>query len=46
MDFNLPAGNTVKAGLLAQSPTGEGGIRIYENLIIKKKTVKNIRMGE
>ena len=44
--FNLPAGNTVKAGLLAQSPTGEGGIRIYENLIIKKKTVKNIRMGE
>ena len=22
--FNLPAGNTVKAGLLAQSPTGEG----------------------
>ena len=24
MDFNLPAGTTVKAGLLAQSPTGEG----------------------
>ena len=40
------AGNTVKAGLLAQSPTGEGGIRIYEDLSIEKKTVKNIRMGE
>ena len=40
------AGNTVRAGLLAQSPTGEGGIRIYEDLSIEKKTVKNIRMGE
>ena len=44
--FNLPARNTVKVGLLAQSPTGEGGVRIYENLTIEKKTVKNIRMGE
>lgn len=44
--FNLPVGNTVKVGLLAQAPTGNGGNRIYSNLTFEQKTVKNIRMGE
>lgn len=44
--FSLPAGETVKAGLLAQAPTGSGGNRIYEGLTIENKTVKNLRIGE
>ena len=44
--FNLPAEKTMKVGLLAQAPTGNGGIRVYENLTIESRTVKNIRMGE
>ncbi|WP_238918683.1 DUF1349 domain-containing protein [Clostridium sp. YIM B02555] len=44
--FNLPAEKTLKVGLLAQAPTGSGGIRIYEDLTIEKKKVKNIRMGK
>lgn len=44
--FTLPAGDTVKAGLLAQAPTGKGGIRIYEDFVIENRKVKNIRTGE
>lgn len=44
--FHLPVGNTVKVGLVAQSPQGKGGIRIFENLTIEHKTVKNIRAGK
>ncbi|WP_459481402.1 DUF1349 domain-containing protein [Clostridium saccharoperbutylacetonicum] len=44
--FNLPAEKTLKVGLLAQAPTGSGGIRIYEDLTIEKRKVKNIRMGK
>ena len=44
--FNLSAGKTIKVGLLAQAPQGNGGIRTYQNLTIEKKTVKNIRFGE
>ena len=44
--FHLPAESTIKVGLLAQAPTGKGGIRIYENLSVEKKTVKNIRAGK
>lgn len=44
--FNLSAGKTIKVGLLAQAPQGNGGIRTYGNLTIEKKTVKNIRFGE
>ena len=43
--FSLPAEKTVKAGLLAQAPTGNGGIRVYEDFSLEKKTVKNIRFG-
>ena len=43
--YSLPSSETVKVGLLAQSPTGNGGDRCYENLSIENKTVKNIRYG-
>ncbi len=43
--FNLSGKETVKVGLLAQAPQGKGGIRIYENLSIVPKIVKNIRAG-
>lgn len=44
--FNLPVGETVKVGMLAQAPTGPGGSRIYEHPTLEHRTVKNIRMGE
>lgn len=44
--FNLPAEKTLKVGLLAQAPTGSGGVRMYEDLSIEKRKVKNIRMGK
>jgi len=44
--FNLPTEDTLKVGLLAQSPIGDGGVRIYEDLTIENKKVKNIRMGK
>ena len=43
--FSLPVGDCVKVGLLAQSPTGEGGDRIYSDLSIEQKTVANIRFA-
>lgn len=43
--FHLPVDEVVKVGLLAQAPLGSGGKRIYEDLLIERKTVKNIRMG-
>lgn len=44
--FLMPETKTIKVGLLAQAPTGNGGKRIYENLSIEHITVKNIRVGE
>lgn len=44
--FLMRDAESVKVGLLAQAPTGQGGDRIYENLSIESKTVKNIRAGE
>ncbi|MFF2907195.1 DUF1349 domain-containing protein [Paenibacillus sp. NPDC057934] len=44
--FNLPVEETVKVGLLAQAPTGQGGERIYETYSLEHRTVKNIRVGE
>ena len=44
--FHLPSGETIKAGLLAQSPTGDGGTRIYENFTLEECSVNNIRMGK
>ena len=42
----IPAERTIKVGLLTQAPVGNGGSRIYENLSIEKKAVKNIRAGK
>lgn len=44
--FLMPESKSIKVGLLAQAPTGKGGERVYENLTIEHKTVKNIRVGE
>ena len=44
--FHLPVESVIKVGLLAQAPTGDGGMRTYEHLSIEKKTVKNIRAGK
>ena len=44
--FLMPESKTVKVGLLAQAPTGNGGDRVYEHLSIERVTVKNIRVGE
>lgn len=44
--FHMPVENKIKAGILAQSPLGNGGVRVFENLSIEQKTVKNIRMGK
>ena len=43
--FSLPAEKSIKVGLLAQAPVGDGGARIYEDLTLENKTVKNIRFG-
>lgn len=44
--FSLPAEKAIKVGMLAQAPTGNGGIRRYEEFSLESKTVKNIRFGE
>ncbi len=43
--FSLPVEETVKVGLLAQAPLGQGGERVYEHFSLELKSVKNIRMG-
>lgn len=43
---SIPANPVIKAGLLAQAPVGNGGMRVYENLSIGGRTVKNIRAGK
>lgn len=43
--FSLPVEQSVKVGLLAQAPTGNGGVRVYEDLTLENKTVRNIRYG-
>lgn len=44
--FNLPVAETVKVGLVAQAPIGNGGARIFTDLTFEQKTVKNIRLGK
>lgn len=43
--FHLNAGKSIKVGLEAQSPAGEGGIRYYSNVSLEMKTVNDIRAG-
>lgn len=43
--FHLPVGKTVKVGLEAQSPAGEGGLRLFSQVSLEYKTVSNLRAG-
>ena len=43
--FSLPVGKTVKVGMLAQAPVGNGGPRFYDDWTLEARTVKNIRFG-
>lgn len=43
--FWLPVETTVKVGIEAQSPTGEGGYRYYSDLSLEIKTLVNVRAG-
>ncbi|MFB9276726.1 DUF1349 domain-containing protein [Cohnella cellulosilytica] len=43
--FNLKAADTLKAGIVSQSPTGEGLISEFSDIQLEKTTMKNIRAG-
>lgn len=43
---NIPMNKTIKVGMVAQSPCGEGGDRIFEHFEIKQITLNNIRAGK
>ena len=44
--FYLPADPVIKVGMMAQAAIGEGGVRIYEDWSLEKRTVENIRAGK
>ena len=43
--FHLPVGKTVKVGLEAQSPSGQGGLRFFTDVSLEHRTVANLRAG-
>ena len=43
--FHLPVDKTVKVGIEAQSPAGDGGMRFYSDISLESRTVKNLRAG-
>ena len=43
--FHLPVGESVKVGLEAQSPAGEGGLRLFSDVTLEKRTVQILRAG-
>ena len=43
--FHLPVEKTVKVGIEAQSPAGEGGMRFYSHISLENRTVENLRAG-
>lgn len=43
--FRLDAGAKVKVGLEAQSPAGEGGLRVFSEVSLEKRTVGDLRSG-
>lgn len=43
--FHLPVEKTVKVGIEAQSPAGEGGLRFYSDISLENRTVANLRAG-
>lgn len=44
--FHMDVEGPLKVGLVAQSPTGEGGPRHFEQLTIQQRTIANLRKGE
>lgn len=44
--FYLPVSEAIKVGLVAQSPMGQGGERVFRQFLLQKKTVANLRFGE
>lgn len=44
--FRLPAKRSIKVGLEAQSPAGEGGMRFFSDIVLEKITVANLREGK
>lgn len=44
--FRLPMFKTIKVGLEAQCPLGEGGERTFSEIKIERKTICNLRTGE
>jgi regulation of enolase protein 1 (concanavalin A-like superfamily) len=44
--FSLPVEKTIRVGLVAQAPTGNGGERYFADFALEHRTVENIRFGE
>ncbi len=42
---NIPMNDKIKVGIVAQSPVGEGGARIFKSLKIEQTTLENLRAG-
>jgi len=42
----LPMENTVKVGIEAQCPTGQGGLREFSHLSVEKRSIKDLRTGK
>jgi regulation of enolase protein 1 (concanavalin A-like superfamily) len=43
--FHMPAEKSIKVGIEAQSPAGEGGLRFYSDISLEKRSVANLRAG-
>ncbi|MBR2054167.1 MAG: DUF1349 domain-containing protein [Clostridia bacterium] len=43
--FHLPVEKTVKVGIEAQCPAGDGGLRFYSDITLENRTVQNLRAG-
>lgn len=43
--FHLPVGKSVKVGLEAQCPAGEGGLRFFSDVSLEYRTVEDLRKG-
>jgi len=44
--FHLDVDKTVKVGIEAQCPTGNGGNRLFYDFSIENKTIENLRLGK
>lgn len=44
--FNLKASDTLKVGIVSQSPTGEGLVSDFSDIQLERVTMQNIRVGK